>query len=79
LAACLKRVHLAARWEELTHTYRAVDWTAMRELRDPTGAIELDPACAGGGCEVSFAVPGRETSPLAWRMPHPPSAPTVAP
>lgn len=59
LAACLKRVHLAAEWDELTRVYRPVDWTAMREMRDGTGAVELDPACAGGGCEIGARPPGR--------------------
>ena len=52
LANCLKRVHLSARWDDLTRANRPVDWTAMREWRDATGAVELDPACAGGACEL---------------------------
>ena len=52
LANCLKRVQLCAQWDELTRGNRPVDWTAMRELRDGTGAVELDPACAGGACEI---------------------------
>jgi ribonucleoside-diphosphate reductase alpha chain len=49
---CLKRVHNAKLWEDLSREYRPVDWTALRETRDETGRIELDPACAGGACEV---------------------------
>jgi len=52
LANCLKRVYLSAWWDDLTRDYREVDWTAMRELRDGTGAVELDPACAGGTCDI---------------------------
>jgi ribonucleoside-triphosphate reductase (thioredoxin) len=49
---CLKRVHNAKLWEDLSREYRAVDWTALRESRDETGRVELDPACMGGSCEI---------------------------
>jgi len=49
---CLKRVHNAKRWEDLSREYRPVDWTALRETRDDTGRVELDPACAGGACDI---------------------------
>ncbi|MBA3687033.1 MAG: hypothetical protein H0W72_17575, partial [Planctomycetes bacterium] len=54
---CLKRVHNCKLWEDLRREWKPVDYTRMRETRDETGRVELDPACAGGGCEV--APPGR--------------------
>ncbi len=50
---CLKRVHNCKLWEDLQREWSAVDYTRMRETRDETGRVELDPACAGGGCEIA--------------------------
>jgi ribonucleoside-triphosphate reductase (thioredoxin) len=37
-------------WQRLTQAWQAVDYRRMREIRDGTGRVDLDPACAGGAC-----------------------------
>ena len=49
---CLKRVHNCKMWEDLQREYVPVDYTLMLESGDNTQAPTLDPACAGGKCDV---------------------------
>jgi ribonucleoside-diphosphate reductase alpha chain len=49
---CLKRVHNCKMWEDLQREYTPVDYTLMLEQTDNTQAPTLEPACAGGKCDV---------------------------
>jgi ribonucleoside-triphosphate reductase len=49
---CLKRVHYAKAWEDITREWQSVDYTLMPEARDTTKAVESDTACGGGKCEI---------------------------
>lgn len=40
-----------ARWAELVSNYLPVDWSALGEVEDTTSPT-MEPACAGGSCEV---------------------------
>lgn len=42
-------------WQRVQSQWRAVDYRGMREIRDGTGRVDLDPACAGGACELPGA------------------------
>ncbi len=39
-------------WQRVHAQEQPIDFRDMREIRDGTGRVDLDPACAGGACEV---------------------------
>ena len=56
---CLKRVHNCKMWEDLKREYQPVDYTLMLETADNTENVALDPACAGGKCDVLAPTGGK--------------------
>ncbi len=51
MTRCLKRVHNCKLWEDLQRQNRCVDYTALVEEEDNTGAFQTF-ACGGGVCDL---------------------------